>query len=295
MNSQNLIPVFNGKLSDSETLLCDARKLHEFLQVGRDYSTWIKSRIEEYGFQVNQDYLIAPQVGGAKNQGRGGHNRTEYHLTLDMAKELAMVERNEQGKAARRYFIECEKKLHEAQRLPEKRQTPRLPAKIRRRIRSRDDLSFTRRKPNGDLINWQPPLDENGMYDWYDAYAVGQEWFGEVVELAHNNAEEAYYALYYAPRLMSAYAQHTEKQGMGFVEGFFSKLARYALAAVLTHTGGVVFPFASDLERSADLERYLAQAASLPDDELRWQAWEESEPCRRACYENRLRELMAAV
>ena len=133
------------------------------------------------------------------------------------------------------------------------------------------------------------------MYDWYDAYAVGQEWFGEVAELARNNAEEAYYALYYAPRLMSAYAQHTEKQGMGFVEGFFSKLARYALAAVLTHTGGVVFPFASDLERSADLERYLAQAAPLPDDELRWQAWEESEPCRRACYENRLRELMAAV
>ena len=294
MNNQNLIPVFSGSLSDSETLLCDARKLHEFLQVGRDYSSWIKARIEEYGFQENQDFLIFPQNGGKIKNGRGRPS-TEYHITLDMAKELAMVERNEQGKAARRYFIECEKKLHEAQRLPEKRQTPRLPAKIKRRIRSRDDLSFTRRKPNGDFINWQPPLDENGMYDWYDAYAVGQEWFGEVAELARNNAEEAYYALYYAPRLMSAYAQHTEKQGMGFVEGFFSKLARYALAAVLTHTGGVVFPFASDLERSADLERYLVQAAPLPDDELRWQAWEESEPCRRACYENRLCELMAAA
>lgn len=291
MNSQNLIPVFSGSLSDSETLLCDARKLHEFLQVKTRYSQWLKERIAEYGFVENQDFLIASEISEAK-KGRGGHNRTEYHITLDMAKELAMVERNEQGKAARRYFIECEKKLHEAQRQPERK---RLPAKIRRRIRTRDDLSFTRRKPNGDLINWQPPLDENGMYDWYDAYAVGQEWFGEVAELAHNNAEEAYYALYYAPRLMSAYAQHMEKQGMGFVEGFFSKLARYALAAVLTHTGGVVFPFASDLERSADLGRYLAQAAPLPDDELRWQAWEESEPCRRACYENRLRELMAAV
>ena len=296
MNSQNLIPVFSGSLSDSETLLCDARKLHEFLQVETRFNDWINRRIEEYGFVENQDFVFG--YSNLSNQNKRGGNRkavTEYHITLDMAKELAMVERNEQGKAARRYFIECEKKLHEAQRLPEKRSAPRLPAKIRRRIRSRDDLSFTRRKPNGDLINWQPPLDENGMYDWYDAYAIGQEWFGEVAELAHNNAEEAYYALYYVPRLMSAYAQHTEKQGMGFVEGFFSKLARYALAAVLTHTGGVVFPFASDLERSADLERYLAQAASLPDDELRWQAWEESEPCRRACYENRLRELMAAV
>ena len=271
MNNQNLIPVFSGSLSDSETLLCDTRKLHEFLQVNSKFADWIKNRISEYGFVENQDFLVS-KILETKN-GRGGNRKalTEYHITLDMAKELAMVERNEQGKAARRYFIECEKKLHEAQRLPEKRQTPRLPAKIRR-IRSRDDLSFTRRKPNGDLINWQPPLDENGMYDWYDAYAFRQEWFGEVAELAHNNAEEAYYALYYAPRLMSAYAQHTEKQGMGFVEGFFSKLARYALAAVLTHTGGVVFPFASDLERSADLERYLVQAAPLPDDELRWQA-----------------------
>ena len=261
MNNQNLIPVFSGSLSDSETLLCDTRKLHEFLQVNSKFADWIKNRISEYGFVENQDFLVS-KILETKN-GRGGNRKalTEYHITLD----------NEQGKAARRYFIECEKKLHEAQRLPEKRQTPRLPAKIRR-IRSRDDLSFTRRKPNGDLINWQPPLDENGMYDWYDAYAFRQEWFGEVAELAHNNAEEAYYALYYAPRLMSAYAQHTEKQGMGFVEGFFSKLARYALAAVLTHTGGVVFPFASDLERSADLERYLVQAAPLPDDELRWQA-----------------------
>ena len=35
----------------------------------------------------------------------------EYHITLDMAKELSMVERNEKGKQARKYFIECEKKL----------------------------------------------------------------------------------------------------------------------------------------------------------------------------------------
>ncbi|WP_240536708.1 phage antirepressor KilAC domain-containing protein [Bartonella sp. WD12.1] len=44
------------------------------------------------------------------SKGRGGHNRKEYHLTLDMAKELAMVERNEKGKQARQYFIECERK-----------------------------------------------------------------------------------------------------------------------------------------------------------------------------------------
>lgn len=47
----------------------------------------------------------------AKPDARGGHNRIEYHIILDMAKELSMVERNAQGKAARRYFIECEKRL----------------------------------------------------------------------------------------------------------------------------------------------------------------------------------------
>ena len=133
MTNQNLLPVFAGSLSNVETLLCDARKLHEFLQIGRDYSNWIKSRIEEYGFQENQDYLIARQIGRAKNQGRGGHNKVEYHITLDMAKELAMIERNEQGRAARRYFIECEKKLHESliaqsplPTLPKKRRTSKV-------------------------------------------------------------------------------------------------------------------------------------------------------------------------
>ncbi|WP_303784070.1 antA/AntB antirepressor family protein, partial [Azovibrio restrictus] len=45
---------------------------------------------------------------------RGGHNRTDYHLTLDMAKELSMVENNEKGRQARRYFIECERRALEA-------------------------------------------------------------------------------------------------------------------------------------------------------------------------------------
>ncbi|WP_233402603.1 antA/AntB antirepressor family protein [Marinomonas transparens] len=42
----------------------------------------------------------------------------EYFVTLDMAKELAMVERNEKGKQARRHFIDCEKRLHQQKHLP---------------------------------------------------------------------------------------------------------------------------------------------------------------------------------
>ena len=53
----------------------------------------------------NQDYeVLHPKFGEQK--GRGGHNKMEYALTIDAAKEISMVEGNERGKKARRYFIE---------------------------------------------------------------------------------------------------------------------------------------------------------------------------------------------
>lgn len=105
-----LVPVFTGTLADRTTQLCDARTLHTFMQVRRDFTTWIKGRIRKFGFIANEDYLLTksgeqvPHQGGTRTV-----ERIDYHLTLDMAKELAMVENNEQGRAARRYFIECER------------------------------------------------------------------------------------------------------------------------------------------------------------------------------------------
>ncbi|HAM8959776.1 antA/AntB antirepressor family protein [Escherichia coli] len=113
MTSQ-LIPVFNGTIANEITLLCNARDLHAFLEVGKDFSTWIRIRISEYEFTENQDFILLPKTG-EQRKGRGGHNRKDYHLTLDTAKELAMVERNEKGRQIRRYFIECEKKLRSMQ------------------------------------------------------------------------------------------------------------------------------------------------------------------------------------
>ncbi|HEY3983053.1 MAG TPA: antA/AntB antirepressor family protein [Cedecea sp.] len=107
--ANQLIPVFNGSISNETALLCDARNLHTFLEVGRDFSNWIRERISEYELAANLDYIIfTPNL--AKTPGR---RRKEYHLTLDTAKELAMVERNDKGRQIRRYFIECEKRLRE--------------------------------------------------------------------------------------------------------------------------------------------------------------------------------------
>lgn len=93
--------------------LVNARTLYEFLGVGRDFSNWIKSRIDKYGFWEDEDYVkFSPDlasVGRNDLRGSGGQNRIEYGLTLDMAKELCMVENNEKGRQARRFFIECEK------------------------------------------------------------------------------------------------------------------------------------------------------------------------------------------
>ena len=111
--TNQLIPVFDGTINNEPVLLCNARNLHAFLGIGKMFAHWIKDRLGEYGFVENQDVVIACQNWQAK--GRGGHNRKEYHLTLDTAKELAMVERNEKGRQIRRYFIECEKKLRNIQ------------------------------------------------------------------------------------------------------------------------------------------------------------------------------------
>ncbi|HBM28650.1 MAG TPA: phage antirepressor Ant [Halomonas sp.] len=103
----DLISVTQSQIDGQAVQTVNARDLHAFLEVGKDFSTWMKDRIEQYGFLENQDFVCSPISG---NEGRGGHNRKDYYATLDMAKELAMVERNEKGKQARQYFIECERR-----------------------------------------------------------------------------------------------------------------------------------------------------------------------------------------
>jgi anti-repressor protein len=88
-----------------------ARELHEFLGSKKDFSSWIKTRIDRYGFKENEDFVMLTQSGEQNKSSRGGHNKIDYVLTVDCAKELSMVEGTEKGRQARAYFIDCEKKL----------------------------------------------------------------------------------------------------------------------------------------------------------------------------------------
>lgn len=108
---QSLIPVFQA---NDQQLLCNARDLHAFLEVGRDFSTWIKDRIEQYGFIEAEDYITVQNLSSPNpGKSRMGRPNIEYHLALDMAKELAMIENNAMGRRVRRYFIQRERQAIE--------------------------------------------------------------------------------------------------------------------------------------------------------------------------------------
>jgi anti-repressor protein len=111
-----LIPLHTSSINEQTIDTVNARELHAFLEVGRYFANWIKARIDKYGFEEGVDYTVISRLPNSASGNRGATK--EYFITLDMAKELAMVERNDKGKQARRYFIDCEKQLHEQKHLP---------------------------------------------------------------------------------------------------------------------------------------------------------------------------------
>ena len=100
-----LFVLVNRPVAGQAQQTVNARELHAFLEVQTRFNDWIKNRVDEYGFIENQDFITFTE-----NLVNGGR-RIEYALSLDMAKELSMVERNAKGKQARQYFIDCEKRL----------------------------------------------------------------------------------------------------------------------------------------------------------------------------------------
>lgn len=92
-----------------------ARELHEGLEVEQRFNDWINRRIKKYGFEENTDFTLLTQKRVTNNPKNPTTKQTDYIITVDMAKELCMVENNELGRKFRKYFIACEKKLQEVQ------------------------------------------------------------------------------------------------------------------------------------------------------------------------------------
>ena len=111
-----LIKLNETEIDNKLVRTVNARELHEFLDVSSRYNDWIRNRISKYGFEENIDYVCLTKVLVTQTEsGReGASNQKEHYISLDMAKELAMVENNDKGREARKYFIECEKKLRKS-------------------------------------------------------------------------------------------------------------------------------------------------------------------------------------
>ena len=92
---------------DNDRITLSARELHEFLGIGTQYTKWF-DRMSEYGFYENVDYQAISQ----KRLTAQGNETTyiDHEITLDMAKEIAMIQRSDNGKEVRQYFLELERR-----------------------------------------------------------------------------------------------------------------------------------------------------------------------------------------
>lgn len=135
-------------IGNEEVNSVNARELWEKLGVKRDFSTWIKQRIDKYDFVEGFDYLA--KTGELDSTGLQG--KIDYFISLDMAKELSMVENNAQGKKARRYFIECEKASRNAIESDPTLEIRKLTELVRETTRLADAIGISDADSQGFMI-----------------------------------------------------------------------------------------------------------------------------------------------
>ena len=104
---QNIIKVTKNEIGNAELNSVNARDIHSYLEVKTRFNDWINRAISKYDFKENIDfYSFLSKTSGRPEK--------EYIVTMDMAKELAMLENNPKGKETRKYFINCEKELQKS-------------------------------------------------------------------------------------------------------------------------------------------------------------------------------------
>lgn len=105
------------EINENQEPIVNARELHNFLDIKTPYTQWFE-RMREYGFEKDSDFTEFNELS-QKSEGSRIVERTiiNHALKLDMAKEIAMIQRNEKGKQARQYFIRIEKDWNSPQKV----------------------------------------------------------------------------------------------------------------------------------------------------------------------------------
>lgn len=107
---ENMNELLKIDTSDAERITVSARDLHKALEVSTDFNHWF-TRMCEYGFEAKKDFttFLSESTGGRPSQ--------DAQITVDMAKEIAMLQRTEKGKEVRKYFIQVEKEWNSPERV----------------------------------------------------------------------------------------------------------------------------------------------------------------------------------
>lgn len=98
---------------ESEQPTVSAKELHEVLEVGTALKDWMP-RMIEYGFEEGKDF------SSKMSESTGGRPSKEYELSVDMAKQICMIQRTDKGKQCRQYFIDLEKAWNTPERIMER-------------------------------------------------------------------------------------------------------------------------------------------------------------------------------
>lgn len=133
------------------------RDLHEFLGINTEYKKWF-NRMTEYGFVENTDFVRVAQ----KCHTPGGmQNITDHAITLDMAKEISMIQRTDKGKQARQYFIAVEKEFRKQYELP---QTPEEKLELTMQVTTRINKRLGKVEEKIDEIQNKSEIDSDQRY-----------------------------------------------------------------------------------------------------------------------------------
>ncbi len=116
-----LIRITSTDIAGQSVQTVNARDLHAFLGVRKDFSNWVKAQVTRAHLIENEDYAAFAQKGEQEYQ--GVKTRIDYALTLEAGKHIAMMAGTPKGRQVRAYFIECERRL----RAPAEPEQPQLP------------------------------------------------------------------------------------------------------------------------------------------------------------------------
>jgi len=101
------IAINSRQIGDELTPTINGRDLHRELDIGKDYTNWVKAQIKRGGFVEDSDYVVLAQKGVNLT---GGRPSAEYHFTVEAGKHIGMLSGTAKGREVREYFLECERR-----------------------------------------------------------------------------------------------------------------------------------------------------------------------------------------